>query len=42
MGQNGSKMGQIALNHLFEHPKWCRNNFGKTILDLQVTLVTLP
>ena len=20
---------KIALNHLFEHPQWSRNNFGK-------------
>ena len=29
----GQKWVKIALNHLFEHPKWCRNNFGKIILD---------
>ena len=25
----GQKWVKIALNHLFEHPKGCRNNFGK-------------
>ena len=40
------KWVKISLNHLFEHLKWCRNNFGKNlfglILDPQVTPVTLP
>ena len=26
----GPRWLKIALNHLFEHPKWYRNNFGKT------------
>ena len=25
----GPRWLKIALNHLFEHPKWSRNNFGK-------------
>ena len=45
-----ANMGQIwlkiASNHLFEHPKWSRNKFGKNhfrpLLDPQVTPVTLP
>ena len=30
MGFNmGQRWLKIALNHLFEHPKWSGNNFGK-------------
>ena len=42
-GQHGLKTGQ---KHLFEHPKWSRNKFGKNnfgpFLDPQMTHVTLP
>ena len=45
-GHHGLKTGQ---KHLFEHPKWSRNKFGKNdfgpFLDLQMTPmtpVTLP
>ena len=37
LGLAWASMGQIqlkiALNHLFEHPKWSRNNFGKIVFD---------
>ena len=37
---------KMALNHSFEHPKWCRNTFKKNhfgqLLDPQGTPVTLP
>ena len=42
-GHHGLKTGQ---KHLFEHPKWSRNKFGKNdfrpFLDPQMTHVTLP
>ena len=41
----GQQWLEIALNHLFEHPKWSRNKFGKNLgpfLDPPVTPVTLP
>ena len=41
MGHHGLKTGQ---KHLFEHPKWSRNKFGKNdsgpFLDPQMTHVT--
>ena len=36
---------KIALNHLFEHPKWSRNDFGKKFLTTFGPIgdpVTLP
>ena len=42
----GQKWLKIALNHLFEHPEWSRNNFGQNhfspLLDPHVTPATLP
>ena len=29
----GQKWLKMALDHLFEHPKWSRNNFGKIFFN---------
>ena len=45
-GQNGPDGLKTGQKHLFEHPKWSRNIFGKIdfgpFSDPQVTPVTLP
>ena len=39
MAQNAPPWAQTARKHLFEHPKWSRNKFGKYLFFAPGTLV---
>ena len=42
MAQNAPPGLKTAYEHLFEHPKWSRNNFGKNLFFALGTLVDPP